>query len=270
MVAYFKRECYLFSILGAIGGLLVAAALYPGMISHQPGYMRMFYIALITIAGLVFGREYAIHWSGRHLARVDEVLYQSGKPQEFLDAFAPMVARIKPDTAEAMAGKIKMAFAREAQGDFRQALESLEDLDPEILKLHALPVAANLRNQQLRLALLLEDQELADTYLAQLQHLMETAQGRAPGIASQLQQCVYLAGCWMAVLNGVETDENYLAEEIRLSNNPIHKSEMQLLLARAQENRGDECFRETLLEARATGQGLWTGEKAQALIQQQF
>lgn len=269
MVAYFKRECFFFSLVGSSVGLLAAIALYPGTISTQPGYIRMYYIAMLVIVGFVFGRMYAAVWANKRLKSINGILYQQGRPQEFIDAFGPLVSRTKPDSAEAMAGKIKLAFANEALGKFQEALDSLEDLDPNLLKLHALPVAANLRNQQLRLALLLEDKERASTYMAELRSLEETARGRATTIASQLRQCIRLAECWMAVLEAKDSDMEYLSEEIRLATNDIHKSEMQLLLARAQHNRGDnETAFETLLDAKVTGQGFWTGKKAGTLIQQ--
>lgn len=270
MVAYFKRECYLISGLGAGVGLLAAIALYPGVISAQPGFVRMFYLALLVIIGFIAGRLYASTWANKRLSEINRILYQQGKPQEFIDLFRPIVLRTKPDSAEAMAGHIKLAFAMEALGEFQEASESLENLEPDNLKLHALPVAANLRNQQLRLALLMNEPEKIDRYLADLRSLQETAQKRAVTIASQLTQCIRLAECWIAALNEQDTDEEYLSEEIRLATNPIHKSEMQLLLAQVYHTRGDEeASKKMLLDARTCGQGFWTGKKADALIRQQ-
>lgn len=270
MAAYFKRECYLISGLGAGVGLLAAIALYPGVISAQPGFIRMFYLALLVFIGFIAGRMYASLWANKRLDAINRILYQQGKPQEFIDCFRPIVLRTKPDSAEAMAGHIKLAFAMEALGKFQEASDSLENLNPDSLKLHALTVAANLRNQQLRLALLMNEPEKIDRYLADLRDLQEIAQNRAVTVASQLTQCIRLAECWLCVLRGQDTDESYLSEEIQLATNSIHKSEMQLLLAQAFHNRGDEeASTKMLLAARTCGQGLWTEKRADALIRQQ-
>lgn len=270
MVAYFKRECYLFSGLGAGVGLLTAIALYPGVFSTQPEFIRMFYPAMLVIIGLISGRLYATLWANKRLSVINRILYQQGQPQEFIDRFQPIVQKANPDSAEAMAGYIKLAFAMEALGRFQEAASSLERLDPKRLKLHALTVTASLRNQQLRLALLMNEPEKIDRYLADLRDLQEIAQNRAVTVASQLTQCIRLAECWLCVLRGQDTDESYLSEEIQLATNSIHKSEMQLLLAQAFHNRGDEeASTKMLLAARTCGQGLWTEKRADALIRQQ-
>lgn len=267
MVAYFKRECYLFSGAGAGVGLLAAALLYPGYLSGMFAPVCAFYVALLIIAGIIAGRLYAVVWAGKRLRTINAILYQQGNPREFLNVFTPVVQRTKQDTAEAMTGWVKLAYAHEALGQFQQGLDLLKNLDPDSLKLHALLTAANLRNQQLRLALLMEDLELADGFLADLQHLQELAQGRAATTAANLTECIRLAQCWRQVLLEESTDEAYLAEEIRLSTNDIHKSEIQILLARAYANRDDiDAADDLLVEAKATGRGLWTTQKAEALI----
>ncbi len=106
--------------------------------------------------------------------------------------------------------------------------------------------------------------------MAQLRSLKTTASGRAPALADQLGNCLDLYRVWLQVIRGEDADRSYLREEIDLSKNRIHKSEMQLLLARAEYAAGDpETARTLLLEAADTGRGLYAGEKAEELLSRQ-
>ena len=268
MVAYFKRQNTLFMVLGALLGLGVVMLFYQQMVAPHPGYFRMFFILLPMLVGAVLGRLAASHWANRRLKQIYDLLYVQLKPEEFLREFAPLVAKVPDITIEYVDGKNKVAYAYEAMGDFARALECIASVDPDKLKLHKLAGTATTQNQRLRLLLLLERVEEAKLHLEQLRAMGQVALERAPALGRNIMECVRLAENWLLVLDGEPADEAYLAEEIELSKNNIHKSEMQLLLARAAANRGDQNGAdELLLKALSTGKGLYAESKARQPLQ---
>lgn len=265
MVAYFRQQNALWISGGAFAGLAVGLLTYGKL---QAGYGDIFFASLMIFAGVVAGRILSSVWANYKLSRITAVLYRECKPEEFMDIFSPVVQRTPRGTAEYIDGRNKLAYACEAMGDFRRGLEFLEGLEESAKPhLHALSCQALTINQRLKLQLLMEDQEGAKESKKQLEDLRETAQRRVPLLASNLTQCLRLAEIWLAVWQGTPADEEYLAAEILLAKNRIHKSEMQLLMARALLNRGDEKgARKKLEEASETGKGLYAGRKSQQLL----
>lgn len=266
MVAYFKWQHYLWIGAGACAGLAIGAATY-GKI--QAGYADIFFAALMVFAGVVAGRIASSVWANRKLSRLTAILYRDCRPEEFLNKFSPIVARTPENTAEYIDGRIKMAYACEAMGDFEKGLELLEGLNPAGLRLHSLSCQALTVNQRLRLQLLMEDREGAQESREELESLRQTARERVPRLASNLAECLRLAEIWLDVLNKEPADEQYLESEADLARNRIHKSEMQLLLAEAfRSQKEDEKARKKLKEACETGKGLYAGRKAEQILLQ--
>ena len=267
MVAYFKRQNILFLMVGALAGLAVAVGFFPQITAGIPGYFKLFFLLLPMLFGAVVARIAAGRWANNRLKRIYGLLYTEVKPQEFLDAFAPLVEKVPDITIEYVDGKNKLAYAYEAMGQFEEAMACIADVDTEKLKLHQLGGMAMTCNQQLRLQLLQEDAEAARESLAQLRNIGEAALVRAPALGKNTMECVRLAENWLAALEGEPADEAYLQEEINLSRNRIHKSEILLVLARVYRNMGDTArWEETLLEAMTQGRGLYAEGKARSLL----
>ena len=267
MVAYFKRQNILFLIVGALAGLAVAVLFFDQLTAGIPGYFKLFFLLLPMLLGAVVARIAAGRWANNRLKRIYGLLYTEVKPQEFLDAFAPLVEKVPDITIEYVDGKNKLAYAYEAMGQFEEAMACIADVDTEKLKLHQLGGMAMTCNQQLRLQLLQEDAEAARESLAQLRTIGEAALVRAPALGKNTMECVRLAENWLAALEGEPADEAYLQEEINLSRNRIHKSEILLVLARVYRNMGDTArWEETLLEAMTQGRGLYAEGKARSLL----
>ena len=267
MVAYFKRQNILFLIVGALAGLAVAVLFFDQLTAGIPGYFKLFFLLLPMLLGAVVARIAAGRWANNRLKRIYGLLYTEVKPQEFLDAFAPLVEKVPDITIEYVDGKNKLAYAYEAMGQFEEAMACIADVDTEKLKLHQLGGMAMTCNQQLRLQLLQEDAEAARESLAQLRTIGEAALVRAPALGKNTMECVRLAENWLAALEGEPADEAYLQEEINLSRNRIHKSEILLVLAHVYRNVGDTArWEETLLEAMTQGRGLYAEGKARSLL----
>ncbi len=250
--------------LGAWAGLTAGIFTYGKL---QAGYADIFFAALMVFAGVVAGRILSALWANCRLSRITAVLYRDCKPEKFVELFSPIVQKVPQNTAEYIDGRNKLAYACEAMGDFQRGLKLLEGLDFTKLNLHALACQALTANQTLRLKLLMEDLEGAKESKKKLESLRATASGRAPLMASNLAQCLRLAEIWLDVLEGDPGDEEYLTAEINLAKNRIHKSEMQLLTARALHNKGDDRgVREKLEEACVTGAGLYAGQKAREIL----
>ena len=267
MVAYFKRQNILFLIVGALAGLAVAVLFFDQLTAGIPGYFKLFFLLLPMLLGAVVARIAAGRWANNRLKRIYGLLYTEVKPQEFLASFAPLVEKVPDITIEYVDGKNKLAYAYEAMGQFAEAMACIADVDTEKLKLHQLGGMAMTCNQQLRLQLLQEDAEAARESLAQLRNIGEAALVRAPALGKNTMECVRLAENWLAALEGEPADEAYLQEEINLSRNRIHKSEILLVLARVYRNMGDTArWEETLLEAMTQGRGLYAEGKARSLL----
>lgn len=267
MVAYFRKQNNLFTILGALLGLAAAVLFREQLTASIPGYFRMFFLILPGALGAILGRLYASVWANKKLRQYNELLYVSVEPAQFLKVFAPLVQKAPKDNIAYVDGCNKLAYAHEALGQFDEAMGCISTLEPEKLKLHALGGIAMTCNQQLRLLLLQEKLEEAREVLQQLRNVAEVAMARAPMLGRNTNECVRLYENWLLVLEGQPADEEYLEEEIRLSKNRIHKSEIQLVLAKAYENRGDGAQADELrLEAMTTGKDLWAEHKARELL----
>lgn len=268
MVAYFKLQNNLFMLLGAALGGLVDILFFEQLTGSVPGYFKVFFLIIPVFLGVVLARIYAGLWAKRKLQSYSEILYVRAEAEEFLKVFAPIVQRTPRNTIDYVDGCNKLAYAHEALGRFEEALALVEPLKPEELKNHTLGGIAITCNQQMRLLLLMERVEQAQEVLEQLRNIAEVAAARAPALGRNTSECVRLYENWLAVLNEQPTDEAYLEEEISLSRNRIHKSEIQLVLARAYENRGEqEKADELRMEAMTTGRGLWAESKARQLLE---
>lgn len=267
MVAYFKRQNILFLVLGALAGLAVAVVFFPQLTAGVPGYFKVFFLLMPMFVGAIVARIAAGRWANRRLKQIYGLLYTEVKPEEFLASFAPLVDKVPDITIEYVDGKNKLAYAHEAMGRFEEAMSCIADVDTDKLKLHQLGGMAMTCNQQLRIQLLQEDAEAARESLEQLRTIGEAALKRAPALGKNTMECVRLAENWLAALEGEPADEAYLLEEVELSRNRIHKSEMLLVLAQVYRNQGDEHrWEETLLEAMSEGRGLYAEGKARSLL----
>ena len=269
MVAYYKRQTWLFRAAGALLGILFDVLAYAELLAPQPVFLRGFLIIAPIMIGVIVGRVLAIRWAGAKLGKITALLYRDGDPATFLSAFEPIADGLSPDNVEYYDARTKLAFADEALGRFDRGMKRLEGLDPSRLKMHALGARAAVCSQQMRLALRLKDEERAEALRQELQSLKETASGRAPALAKQLGNCLDLYREWTRVLQGESADLNYLREEIELAANRIHKSEMQLLLAEAESAAGEvETARRLLRQAMDTGKGLYAADQAAKLLTQ--
>ena len=268
MVAYFKKQNNLFMLLGATLGGLVDILFFEQLTGSVPGYFKVFFLILPVLLCVVLGRIYAAFWAKRKLQGYTEILYVRAEAKEFLEVFAPIVQRTPKNTIDYVDGCNKLAYAHEALGEFEEAMALVEQLKPEELKNHTLGGIAIPCNQQMRLLLLQEKAEEAKEVLQQLRNIAEVALQRAPALGRNTQECVRLYENWLAVLEEQPADEAYLEEEIQLSKNRIHKSEIQLVLAQAFENRGERAMADELrMDAMTTGLGLWAESKARQLLE---
>ena len=248
-------------------GLALALFGIPSFLPLSSGFPRAFLIAMVIFVGAVAGRIIASVWAGKKISSITSLLYQKADPEDFIQKFNPILEHTPSNTIEYVDGTIKMAYACEALGRFDEGLKLLEKLKPGELHLHALAGTALTENQKLRLYLLKEDTEAARTQIDTLQGLWETATGRAPSLASNVKECIRLAENWLNALTGQPVDQAYLEEEIKLAGNDIHRSEMQLLLAKAMifENKTQEA-KHLLSEAKRTGKGLYAETAAEELL----
>lgn len=267
MVAYFRKQINLFMILGALLGIALGIVFYSQDSSTIPGYFKMFFILLPAFVGVILGRIYAGFWANKKLRKYNALLYTQVEPAKFLEVFTPIVRNAPKDNIAYVDGCNKLAYAHEALGQFEEAMAWVAPLKPETLKHHTLGGMAITCNQRMRLLLLQEKQDDARKTLQELRDIAEAAMSRAPSLGKNTNECVRLYENWLAVLDGQPADETYLLEEIQLSQNRIHKSEMQLLLARSYENQGDQLQADELrMDALTTGQGLWAESKARELL----
>lgn len=265
MVAYFRKQNNLFMLLGGILGLAAAVLSYGSL--DVPGYIKMFFLLLPVMAGVVIGRIFAALWANGRLRKLQSLLYDQVKPAEFLEKFAPIVAQTPKNTIAYVDGCVKLAYAYEALGQFDKAMDCLATLEPEKLKNHTLGGMAITCNQRMRLLLLQGNAEEAAECLKSLRAIADTAVERAPTLGHNTLECVRLYENWLSVLNKQPADEDYLAEEVRLAKNRIHQSEIQLVLARAAANRGDsEQSCQLLMDARISGKDLYSAHRADELL----
>ncbi len=267
MVAYFKLQNNLFMVGGGLLGFLLALLNYAGL-SERGSYATVFLIAMYVFAGVIVGRVASSFFANRRVKAMTALLYQEGKPAEFLEKFEPLSDKVPDNVVEYVDAKNKVAYAYEALGEFEKGLAVVDALKPEELKLHSLAGTSLTENQRMRFYLLSGEIEKAEGQLERLKELQEEAEGRANTLAKNLQECVRLAGNWLNFLKGEEYDSAYIEEEIRYAGNRIHKSEMQLLLARMNHAEGrEEPARALLQEAAETGAGLYAGAEATKLLE---
>ena len=267
MVAYFRRQSGLFMAAGALLGVLFTALAYRRLMAPQQVFARGFLMLVPILIGVIAGRVAASRWASAKLNGITALLYRDGDPEAFLARFEPVAGQVPPNTIEFFDARAKLAFACEALGRFDEGLRQLDGLDARSLRLHAMTGQATLCNQRARLYLLKGDTERANEAVGALEGLKSAASGRAPALATQLANCIDLYTVWLQALLGAEADQAYLQEEIELAKNRIHKSEMQLLLARAKHAAGDGSGAEALLrDAAETGKGLYAGEEASRLL----
>ncbi len=228
MVAYFKLQNNLFMAVGAAAGLLAGYLSYGEKIT---GNIAIGFLLLLpALVGLVVGRLASAWWSNRRLAAIYALLYQKGDADGFLAVFEPKVAKVPKTIIEYVDGMNRIAYAYEAKGEYEKALEILNGLKPEELRLHAIVATAATMSQKVRLYLLMEKKEQAEEAMKDLRELKETAVRRVPAAGANLEQCLHLYDSWLNLLNGETCDLEYIREEARLANNPIHKKEMEELL----------------------------------------
>lgn len=255
-------------LLGGVLGLAVVVLFYDQIVAPIPGYFKVFFILLPVMAGAVLGRIYAGIWANKKLRGLTEMLYVHGEAERFLEVFSPLVKNAPKHTIAYVDGRNKLSYAYMALGRFEEAEAQVADLKPEELKNHALGGVAMTCNQHLHVLLLQEKTEEARQKLEELRNIAEVATARAPALGKNTWECVRLYENWLAILEGQDADAEYIREEISLAKNRIHKSEMQLLLARAMDNAEDGAQAQELrLEAMTTGHGLWAESEARRLLQ---
>ncbi|MGN0775755.1 MAG: hypothetical protein ACI4MM_03660 [Candidatus Ventricola sp.] len=265
MVACFRVQNNLFMLLGGVLGL-IAALLTQGSLA-VPGYIRMFFLLLPVMLGVVVGRIAAGFWANGKLRQLQAILCEQVRPEEFLNTFGPIVEKTPRETIAYMDGCVKLAYAYEALGQFDEAMACLAPLEPDKLKSHRLGGMAITCNQKMRLLLLQEKTDEAAVCLDSLRAIADTAMERAPALGRSTRECVRLYENWLSVLRGQPADEEYLAEEVRLAKNRIHRSEIQLVLAQAAVHRGDTAqARKLLADAQDAGNGLFAARRAGELL----
>lgn len=248
---------------GAAIGLLAALLGLGGIIGAQVIYVRLFLVVLCVLAGVVLGRLAAAVWATKKMRSLNDLLYRRCEPTVFLEKFIPIAKKVPVQAAEHVDAQTKIAFAYEALGEMDLGLEALAAISLGDLKLHVLQCTALQTNQSMRLYLLKEDTEAAAEKLKELRELQQTAAVRAPTLGKQLSECVRLGENWLHILLDEDCDLDYIREEIRLSQNSIHKSEMQLLLGYALRNAGaDFDAKDSFLDAVATAPELYAGRRA--------
>ena len=236
MIAYFKRQSNLFMVLGAGLMVLILMPVYVSWLPKQEFYMRAFYLVLPAFFGVIIGRLFAAWWSNRKIREMDGLLYEKNDPEAFLRVFAPLAERVPHETIEYINGRLKLAYAYEGLGQYKNSLQMMDGLKPLELRLHALAAASLLANQQTRIHLLMEDTEKAGKGLSQLRELKTTAEGRVPVLAKNLEDCIHLADVWLGFLKGESCDIDYIKEERDLAKNAIHRKEMEDLISKMQES----------------------------------
>ncbi len=268
MIAYFKLQNNLCMLVGAVIGFVLAVLNYDS-ISQKGGYAAVFFIALFVMIGIIIGRVVSSRLANRRVRKLTSLLYQEGKPQEFLDKFKPIADKIPNNVVEYVDARVKMAYAYEGLGEFEKGLQIVEALEPEKLKLHMLAGTSLTENQKMRLYLLTENLEQSEHQLERLKELQQEAEGRANTLARNLAECVKLAENWLNFLRGESYNPDYIQEEVQLAGNRIHKSEMQILLARMRRSEGqEEAAKQLLKEAAESGEGLYGGRRARQLAEE--
>ena len=269
MVAYFKKQTWLFMIGGLALGLLVTAVLWNTYLADSALFLKLTYVLMLSLLGVVAGRILAAKWCSKRLQELGDLLYANCDPDAFIQAFEPIVRRVPEDNVVLADGCVKLSFAYEAKGDFEKALSYLDKPDLDKLKLHRLQADSILTNQRMRVQLLMEDTSGAAASLRNLRQLEADAGQRAKMLAEQIHAVAELGQRWLNYLAHGETDTHYISEEAELSKNDIYRAEMELLCGRMHFSDGeDKLAAVEYKNAVKHGRGLWPGKKAAELLEQ--
>lgn len=264
MVGYFKKQNILFILLG---GALGIGAWFARGGQQGPGFPEGILLLVFTVVGMLLGRIVSAFWANKQLRKYNELLFTHTDPQKFLDVFTPLVEGTGKNTVEHVDGCNKLAYAWEALGDFEKARSYLESLEPEKLKRNSLDAVVTVTSNLVRVLLLQNKAEEAEIKLTKLRAAAEAAMGQSVSLGKSARNCVRLYENWLLVLSGEPADEEYLEKEADRALNRIRKSELQLLLAQAYENRGETDLADELrMDAMSEGIGLWTEKKARELL----
>ena len=267
MVAYFKRQTWLFMLGGFAIGMLIAAASWNTILTREQVFSKLAFVMLMALLGIVIGRIQAAKWANKRLARLSAKLYDERDPEGFLREFEPIAARVPRDNVAFADAQTKVSFACEAMGDFEKALSVLESVKPDEMKMHSIHAKAILLNQKTRVLLMKEDVPGAEASLREMEALETEASARAKMLGEQLHACNQLARNWLTFLQGEAPDVAYLKEEAELAKNDIYRAEMELLLGRVSEAAGDkESARTYYAQADQHGGKLYAGTQAAARL----
>ena len=253
MVGYFKKQTMLLILLGALSGF--AAAFFGGK-----GIVSM--ITYPVIGGAA-GQLLCGYIANKRVNQWNDILFRNGDPRKFIDVFGPVAQATAPNTPERADGFNKLAYAYEAMGEFDKAWQLLTSLSPKSAKDGLITTTSN----KVRLLLLREKTEEAEAMLEQLRSAVAVASAKNPKLGYSGKHYIRLYENWLGILKEEAADLEFIEEEIRLSDNPVRNSELQLLLAKAWEDRGEvELAEELRLEAMSAGMGLWAEDRARELL----
>ena len=257
MIGYFRKKTALIMLLGAVLGALAGWYFNRGA----------FAFALTLAMGLVISWYLSIYLANKQVDKWNEILFRRGEPEAFMQAFAPALEQTAKDSLEYVDGHNKMAYAWEALGEFDKAWDCLSGLAPEKLKGSKIDGLVTTYSNRTRIQLLREDLEGAAAALDALRSASELAMLKNKRLGNAGLHYVRLYENWLLVLKEELSDDDFIAEEIKLSSNRIRNSELQLVLAKSYADQGeDELAQEMLLDAVTTGTGLWTEKKARELL----
>ena len=267
MVAYFRKQTWLFMLGGFAAAMVVAAICWQTILAGEKMATRLIFILMLGLIGAVAGRVQAAKYANRRLEALSARLYRDCDPQGFLQAFEPIAAATSPDNVVFADAQTKISYAYEALGDFDKALAALEPVKPERMKRHSLQVSAILQNHRTRVLLMKEDIPAAEASLREMEALEEKANAQVKALGNQLHACNALARSWLTFLKGETPDAECLMKEAELAKNDIYRAEMELLLGRISAAAGDaEQARAYYAQAAARGHELYAGSQARARL----
>ena len=258
MIGFFRKKSFLLIFLGTVIGALVGLYLNRGLFS----------VVLSIGMGMVVGYYVSIYLANKQVDQWNKILFQQGDPEKFIEIFMPVLEKTPKESLEYVDGHNKIAYAWEAQGEFDKALECLAGLRPEKLRGSAMDGLITTYSNRVRIQLLREDIPGAETALEAMREATELAMLKNKRLGNAGRHYVRLYENWLLVLKEEISDDDFIAEEIKLSGNRIRNSELQLVLAKSYADQGEQVLaQEMLLDAMTTGTGLWTERRARELLQ---
>ncbi len=267
MVAYFRKQTWLFMLGGFAVAMVVSAISWRTILVGEQMFTRLAFILMLALLGVVIGRIQAAKWANKRLEALSAKLYRDRDPEGFLREFEPIAAATPRDNVVFADAQTKVSYAYEALGEFDKALDALAPVKPETMKMHSLHASAILLNHRTRVLLMKEDIPGAEASLREMKALETDANARAKMLGEQLHACNELAGNWLKFLKGEPADAAYLKEEADLAKNDIYRAEMELLLGRISEAEGDAAqARAYYGQADAHGGKLYAGAQARARL----